>query len=242
VSATPCPAELQGTALGVAEGLGVLLRGLGALIARAFLRHPRYAAIILPLHQYLIRTGQRFDRVMRALAAGTLRTAKPRPGRPGSGKRPAAFPTQRAWLLAALKHEGAYFGIRIEALLAEPATARLIAATPQAQRLLRPICRMLGVSPAALRKPAVCAASARAPDRSRHSAPPGKTEQRGGPVLPASASPPPAPQIGRTRPASTGDSDTLAHAPGPTRDPFARLCPRLRTRWPFNQLPQFRQG
>ena len=33
-----------------------------------------------------------------------------------------------------------------------------------------------------------------------------------------------------------------APQPQSPEDPYANLCPRLRTRWPFNHLPQFRQG
>jgi hypothetical protein len=42
-------------------------------------------------------------------------------------------------------HRAAGYGSQIEAILAEPEMAALLAASSEARRVLRPICRMLGV-------------------------------------------------------------------------------------------------
>jgi hypothetical protein len=43
--------------------------------------------------------------------------------------------------------EAAAFGAQLQHLLADPEMAALVAAAPQAGRVLRPLCRMLGVRP-----------------------------------------------------------------------------------------------
>lgn len=141
----------------LATRLHAILVPLCAAIARLLLRDPRHVALILPLCRYLTRTGQRFARLMARLAAGTVR---PRPGvrphcptcvRPTHGH-PARvrLPTGQAWLLHALRlhpgrHEVALATQCVERLLATPDAAAILAAAPQAVRLLRPLCRLLGV-------------------------------------------------------------------------------------------------
>ena len=146
MTAAPLPADLRAAAPGVARRLGVILAALAALVARALLRHPIRAALTVPLWTRLTRAARRFDRLMARLAAGTP-SRRARSGR--SGPR-AALPSGHAWLVVALRHEAAAFASQLDHLLAEPATAALLAASPQAASILRPICRMLGLRPAAL--------------------------------------------------------------------------------------------
>jgi hypothetical protein len=56
----------------------------------------------------------------------------------------SAFPAAPAWLLVAVR-EAAPFGTRLEELLSAAECEAFLAAAPQARRLLRPLCRMLGV-------------------------------------------------------------------------------------------------
>jgi hypothetical protein len=155
---TPAPItpELRRAAPLLAGRFTVIMAALAALIARAFLKNPRRAAVIVPLWNYLGRTARRFAR----LAAGLAKGRRPRPARvpqPGRSARPRragrhalSLPTARGWLLKDLKHEAALYGLQLETLLAEPEAAQLLAAAPTAARLLRPICRMLGISPPVL--------------------------------------------------------------------------------------------
>ncbi len=79
---------------------------------------------------------------MARLAAGTLR--KPHhSGRGGPHRGADALPTARGWLVRALGPEAAACATQLEALLAEPAAAELLALAPSAGRILRPIARML---------------------------------------------------------------------------------------------------
>jgi hypothetical protein len=121
--------------------------GLAALVARRFLREPRLQTLIIPLWTRLTRAAGRFERLMTRFAANRLR--KPRPPRPHrptpDTARPPALPAGHGWLIRALAHEAAAYASQLEALLAEPATAALLAACPQATRILRPLGRMLGL-------------------------------------------------------------------------------------------------
>jgi len=65
---------------------------------------------------------------------------------------PAPFPRlphKFAWLVR-LVPEAACYGSQLRHLLAEPEMAALLAASPQARRLVRPLCRMLAVPPPAV--------------------------------------------------------------------------------------------
>ena len=73
-----------------------------------------------------------------------LRTA----GRPAVPRRhaPPVLPHGFAWLLPLVPCEAAGYASQLRYLLAEPEVAALVDAAPQMRRLLRPLCRMLGVS------------------------------------------------------------------------------------------------
>ncbi|MCX7384960.1 MAG: hypothetical protein NT133_26875, partial [Alphaproteobacteria bacterium] len=71
----------------------------------------------------------------------------PRPKRePGERKTPRlGLPNRKLWLASEIGWWGRGFCVQIQYLFNEPETAALIAGSPQAQRLLRPFCRMLGI-------------------------------------------------------------------------------------------------
>jgi hypothetical protein len=63
------------------------------------------------------------------------------------------WPGRTGWLLDAMgdqRHQAAWFSGALETFLREPAWVALLAAAPQALRLLRPVCRMLAVDPSVL--------------------------------------------------------------------------------------------
>jgi hypothetical protein len=205
VQPTPLPAELRAAIPDITLRLAAILAALAALVARAFLRHPVHAVHIVPLWNYIGRTARRFTRTLDNLAAGRLRPHVPRPRRtPSRARAPLGFPTTRNWLLAELRHEAAGYGLQLTHLLEQPESQAILAAAPQAARVLRPLCRMLGFTPAPIQPP---------------------------------PRPPAAPSLmakpGRSRRADP-DGDLPALGPRPTQP----LCPRLLTRWPFNQRPR----
>ena len=146
--------ELIAAAPDISGRLGRILMALAALIAHAFLHDPRHVALINPLWSYITRTARRFDRHIARLVAGKLRIYTPRPASGAAAARPARprtrLPTDRAWLIAAIGYRAAGYRSQLNHLLSEPETAALIAASPQAARLLRPICHLLGITAAAI--------------------------------------------------------------------------------------------
>jgi len=166
MNAATIPDELRLTAPELARRFGVIMAAIAALVARAFLRDPRYVTIIVPLWTRLNRAASRFERIMARLAAGTpsrpsrpgrqsspspseLSPSSPRPSEPRPfDPRLAPLPSNHAWLSSALGSDGRCHAYQLNYLLKEPGTAALIAASPQAVRLLRPLCRILGLDPA----------------------------------------------------------------------------------------------
>ena len=107
----------------------------------------------------LRRMATRFAILAARASAGTLPRRRIRGPRP---QNPARLPPQRQrlpqgvfWLIRLLP-EAAQFAGQVQHLLSDPEMAALLAAAPQAGRILRPLCRMLALppGPAALR-PAV---------------------------------------------------------------------------------------
>ena len=70
-------------------------------------------------------------------------------GHPAAPRRhsPPVLPHGFAWLLPLVPCEAAGYASQLRYLLAEPEMAVLLDAAPQMRRLLRPLCRMLGVAP-----------------------------------------------------------------------------------------------
>ena len=79
----------------------------------------------------------------RATPAGCARSDLPRlEGLP----QPYRLPRQLGWLLRMVSGTAAYAG-QVQRLLADPEMAALLAGSPQAGHILRPLCRMLGIQP-----------------------------------------------------------------------------------------------
>jgi hypothetical protein len=148
VTPTPNPTPVQALAPDLARRIALIVAGLAALVAHRFLREPRLSSLIVPLWTRLTRTARRFERLMARLAAN--RPPKPRPTRLHRPKPDTAdaarIPTGHGWLIRALPHEAAVYAAQLESLLAEPGIADLLAASPAAARILRPLGRMLGLS------------------------------------------------------------------------------------------------
>ena len=110
----------------------------------------------------LRQLNARFFAVLARFRAGTLtkpsdppRTPKPAdPAAPPPGPRPKSLPRQVGWLFRKISYAGRRRE-ELQDLLDDPETEKLVAATPQFGRTLRPLCKMLGVAPPAwLRLPA----------------------------------------------------------------------------------------
>ncbi len=133
--------------------IALLCRTVAASIAGGRLAGP----LIILIWRRLNRMGIRFAAIAARHDAGTLRPPRRRPQAPrpplARPRKPDPLPRGKAWLLR-LVPEAAGGASQLQHLLADAEMAALIAAAPQAGRILRPLCRMLGIPlPAALAPP-----------------------------------------------------------------------------------------
>ncbi len=151
-SATPF--GLPDTAPELARRFAVIIGGLAALIARRFLKMPQLSRFTVRLWNYLSRSVRRFHRALTATTRPqTKRGRAARAARSDAGPiRPEALPAGRGWIVRELGWEAAAYLGAMEALLAEVAARTTGAGSPQAARILRPICRMLGIPAAVVLK------------------------------------------------------------------------------------------
>jgi hypothetical protein len=165
----------------LANRLSPAIDALCATIAHHAARHRALASLMLLVWSRLRRLLTRLDRLATRWQTGALRPTRPG-GKPGTTPH-SRIPTGHAWLVR-LVPPAAQFAPQVEALLHDPELASLLQAAPQAGRLLRPLCRMLGIDPpSSLRLPP-------RPPRAKPAAePPGEPPPR---ALP----PPPRPRLG----------------------------------------------
>jgi hypothetical protein len=213
--------------------LGGLYRAIAARCAGRDAAITVARPLLILLWSRLNRTVLRFASLAARAAAGRLAAPRQRPARPApvspgpvspsSSPSPLSSPRPRQpqgffWLVR-LVPEAAAYASQLQYTLAEPEIAALLAATPQAGRILRPLCRMLGVPlPPALRlarvpraRPANPAGGSAAAQSAAHQTP-GTT--------PPSARPPRGADAGRRVPPTPG-------------------VPRLRRRPAFARGPAF---
>ena len=165
MSAVPPVSRFADVAPELVQRLGWIVAGVAALVARRFLREPKFFALIIPLWSWLGRSARRFARVRVDVvrAVPVVRTKRISVAR-RAGVR---LPSGRGWLVRALGWEAAGFGSQLQALLAEPDLQALLTAAPAAGRILRPLCRMLGVVPVGAMMPAAGVDAAERPARVR---------------------------------------------------------------------------
>ncbi len=140
----------------------MIMAGLGALIARRFVKMPHLSGFTLLLWNRLNRAVRRLHRVM-TRPPGKARPPQLRAARTDTGRtRPASLPAGRGWIVRELGWEAAAYMGYLELLLAEPEMQAVLARVPGAGRILRPLCRMLGVPVAAATPPVMVVAEAAA--------------------------------------------------------------------------------
>jgi hypothetical protein len=140
------PFGLPNTAPELARRFAVIMAGLGALVARRFLKMPHLSGFTLLLWGRINRAVRRFHRAL-TRPAGGVRAARARADRNDVARvRPLALPRGNGWIVRELGWEAAAYMGQLEALLAEVKSRATLAQAPNAMRVLRPICRMLGVA------------------------------------------------------------------------------------------------
>jgi hypothetical protein len=129
----------------LATTFAAIIAGLRAAIAPLAARDRARTALLVLLWGRLARSAARFERLFARWRAGTL--PRPRPARAGQRTRRQPhphLPANPAWLVAMVR-ETAPMATQLQHLLAHPDMAAFLAAAPQAGRILRPLCHMLGL-------------------------------------------------------------------------------------------------
>ena len=134
------------------QGVAAALSGLRATVANHIARAWHLEPLLALIYHRLTRMALRLDRLTQRWQAGTL--PKPRapqtrsaPTRPDSPKtKPIAVPKSHFWLVRLVQPTAQYI-VPVEIFLANPETRALVEAAPQAGRILRPLCRALGITP-----------------------------------------------------------------------------------------------
>ncbi|MCC6716387.1 MAG: hypothetical protein IT555_00740 [Acetobacteraceae bacterium] len=157
-----------------------ILTGLRAAIGAHLGRDRTRADLFMLAWARIGRAAQRFQRLFDRWQAGALPRPRPsRAGRPGTKREKPHFPTGRAWLVAAVGYQAAGHASQLQHFLARPDLADFLAAAPQAGRILRPLCRMLGLTPPAMLalpiRPQPQAPQPQAPQPHASRPPPGET-------------------------------------------------------------------
>ena len=126
-----------------------IMDGLRAAIGMHVARDRTREALFALLWNRIGRMANRFGTLVSKWRAGTL--PKPRPSRAGQPGKPRAprprLPQGRTWLVAQVGYTAAGHASQLQHLLADPDMAAFLQAAPQAGRILRPLCRMLGMAP-----------------------------------------------------------------------------------------------
>lgn len=139
-----------------ADRFALIIEGLRRAVAARAAAERMAGPLLVPVWCWLRRIASRFAVLAARLPASTLAAAASA-RRPASPRCSAArrspppdrarrIPRESAWLVR-LVPEAASAASQLRHLLSDPAMVALIAAAPQTGRILRPLCRMLGVGP-----------------------------------------------------------------------------------------------
>lgn len=134
--------------LSATDRFAVVIGGLlKALVGRQSAGAITGPLLILISHR-IIGFNHRVQALAAKIRAGTLRqwpVRQRRAPRPVPMAGVPRLPNGFAWLLRLVPSEAACYAGQMRVVLADPEMAALIAATPRMGRILRPMCRMLGI-------------------------------------------------------------------------------------------------
>lgn len=128
------------------ERFRTVLRGLLAVLGAWGLD----GVIAMHLYNRVGRIAGRIERMLLRFQAGRLWRMTQRAPTKAEGplvrRKPAVIlPRRFGWLVLAGKHHAASIGLQLQTVLSAPDMTELLAASPAAVRLLRPLCRALAV-------------------------------------------------------------------------------------------------
>lgn len=131
-----------------ARQVGLILADLVAVIARRFLRDPRLLPLIVPLWRWLTHIACRLERVAVRRRPVVARVPAVSATRAARAELPAMakLPRGRGWLVRQLGYEAVGYGSQLAHLLGQPEAQAILAQLPGMARILRPVCRLLGLA------------------------------------------------------------------------------------------------
>jgi len=150
----------------ISANLRMILRGILAALGM-WRVEPALACV---LFNRISGTFGRIERILQRFRAGRLWRRTPRDvvRKPSAGrKRSIIMPRRFGWLVQAGKHQAAAFGLQLQTVLTTPEMSKLLAASPQARRILRPLCRALAVELPGISEPPRTRADGARPKRPR---------------------------------------------------------------------------
>ena len=132
------------TSPGLSACFALIIEGLCKAVAARAPRHLK-AVLLVMVDGRLRRLVARFDRLVKQAASGTVPMQRVAAARlPDAARLRQRWPNGFAWLVR-LVPEAAVFGCQLQHLLLQPEMVALIAETPRAERMFRPLGRMLAV-------------------------------------------------------------------------------------------------
>ena len=136
--------------LSLSRALHALRGELGGWTVRGMLGH----VLALLLHRRLGDIAAKMERLGLRFQAGRLQrraAGKPVGGRVAGKTGARIWPGRFGWLVKAASHQAAGYSAQMREILGQPEMVALLNASPQAARILRPVCRMLAIEEALLR-------------------------------------------------------------------------------------------
>ena len=136
--------------------LSAVIRGLRVAVAAWGGRGLLGGLVLLLVYRRLGEIGRRMEGMARRFQAGVVwrRVRVVGPGASAVGRRGRAvrvWPGRFGWLVRVAGFEAAGFGSQLRAVLETPEMVALLAASPEAVRVLRPLCRALAIEMSVLR-------------------------------------------------------------------------------------------
>ncbi len=128
----------------ISANLRMILRGLLAALGGWRIE----PVLALVLYRRIGLVAGRVERMLVRFQAGRLWRVTHRVITPGQklGRKPAeALPRRFGWLVQAGGHHAACIGSQLQVILTTPEMTELLAASEQARRIIRPLCRALAV-------------------------------------------------------------------------------------------------
>ncbi len=128
----------------------LILRLLQKTMGNHVVRHDLHGPVLVLLWNRLSRTIRLFERLVTLWRAGTLpkpRASRAGQSRPATAAKPVIIPRNFAWLLKLIGAPAAIAASHIRHWMNDEELKRFLADCPQAARLIRPVCHMIGMRP-----------------------------------------------------------------------------------------------